>query len=78
MNFQDMNFQQRLEWMRGYLLIAIGEGSFQEATYTICQSFTLWPLKSSVKIVKIKKPKSKRGYLTARKEHRQFQARKKR
>jgi hypothetical protein len=43
--FPDMNFDERVAWARGHILVAVGEGRFGHAVWTVCHQFTLWPLK---------------------------------
>lgn len=42
-SFPDMSFDERVAWARGYLLISVGEGNFQNAVWVVCHQFTLWP-----------------------------------
>jgi hypothetical protein len=37
--FDDMEFNQRVEWAKGHLLISIGGGKFESAMWLICNQF---------------------------------------
>jgi hypothetical protein len=56
--FPDMTFDERVAWARGYLLVSVGEGNFQNAVWTVCHQFTLWPKPRNTQ-PPLRRPKSK-------------------
>ncbi len=38
-SFEEMTFQERVDWAKGYLLISIGRGEFESAMWSICSTF---------------------------------------
>lgn len=41
--FPHMTFEERVAWAKGFILVAVGEGRYQQAVYIVCQQFTMWP-----------------------------------
>lgn len=48
-SFPEMTFDERVEWARGHILIAVGAGRFRDAVWVVCHQFTLWPKTASKK-----------------------------
>jgi hypothetical protein len=44
-SFPEMDFNERVAWAKGHILVAVGEGRFGEAVWAVCHQFTLWPPK---------------------------------
>jgi hypothetical protein len=47
--FPDMDFNERVAWAKGHILVAVGEGRFGDAVFAVCHQFALWPLKPARK-----------------------------
>jgi hypothetical protein len=41
-SFPEMDFNERVAWARGHILVAVGEGRFGDAVWLVCHQFTLW------------------------------------
>lgn len=63
--FPEMTFDERVAWAKGHILIAVGEGRYQQAVFTVCHQFTLWPMKKEP--VRFPEPVSKKAARKRRK-----------
>jgi hypothetical protein len=59
--FRDMNFEERVAWAKGHILVAVGEGHFGNAVWTVCNQFALWPLKAEQKGRAMAMPRKPQG-----------------
>lgn len=65
--FREMTFDERVAWARGHILVAVGEGKYQDAVWLVCQQFALHQTVEGQRVHHYWRGPGKRGALCGQK-----------